>query len=378
MSRLQKMTKYTVCSIVLCLVLFCSFSFTSNAATAYWSWSLHCAEPAKTDNNGYIVLLMRNPSNGDLTPVIYAWNTYGQDSEGSYASITENVSVGQTFVEFIPYGLNGVENAVHNIMEINYQGTYKMKLSSSSERLRIDYDYGHECVDYKIYGNGYVNYDGVGSVASWSVYFNDSEEARLLNNLYQLLLNMNSASDSSLGNISVYLTEISSKLDKLGDISNDLSLFRQNLESKINSMNINISYVRHHLEVIEGQIDDLLDKLDDMYAEEQKQTSWLEKIWNSIQEFFGSSDEEKQKGEDFKENSANQNDELGDLITDSEVEKPDIEDITDDIDTNIDLNSVSNFGEFLSCIIDNEYVSRCLLMVGVMLIMGYVLFGKRG
>lgn len=66
------------------------------------------------------------------------------------------------------------------------------------------------------------------------------------------------------------------------------------IEDKVTTIRAYVMNISSALPVISGQLT-TIDKslqsiqstLDDMYSEQQKQTSWLEKLWNSFQEFLG-------------------------------------------------------------------------------------------
>lgn len=394
---LKKMSRYKnhILSVVVALSIViggvCSNSLVSNAA--FFEYTMNCAEPAKTDNNGYIVLLMHDSSNGSYFPHIYAWNAYSAsgDENGDralYNAVTEYVFVGSSFIEFGPSCLYGEYTLVaHSIYEIDEESIFRMKLSSKSERFRMDYGETITCVDYKIYGNGYVSYDGVGGVGDWNVYFDDSEDCRILRDIYTLLLNMSGDTSSDVMNNT--LSSISGKLDALGShitaqnnkldvIEKSLDNFKLGLYSRLEGLGANVATIKERLNSIEYTMFMMYEKMLNIHEEQQKQTSWLEKIWNSIQEFFGTSDEDKQKGEDFKEESNEQAGQLSGLNEQNKTEKVDINSATSSVDGNIDENAIRNYGVILSVFTNHEHILGYLSIVFSLGLVAYVLFGKRG
>ena len=135
--------------------------------------------------------------------------------------------------------------------------------------------------------------------------------------------------------------------------------------------------VDSELDSIKSELEKIYDKADEILNEQKKQTSWLERIWDSIQEFFNPSEEEKTESEQFESETTDKSDEIGGLVEDSKTEKPDVDDMSDSIDSNLDMTSANEYGAVLLNITENEYILQMLLIVVTVAIIAYVLFGKR-
>lgn len=372
-----KMSRYRnyIMGIVLALVVLftgvCSNSFESKAASH--EFSLDAARPSISSTQGYIECLLYNSNTGRYFPYIYVWNAFAVSSESmSEYPVEMAIEIGDNSIYF---GANSYEsaNVAYTVMNIDSNSAYRLVADKQNTGHRITWSSNITCHGYHIYGNGFIRSDSISSGSDFVVHWSTDESAELLGEIFNLLISMKDGSSLALieNKVNLLYQRLNVTNVRLQSVLGSLENFRSDFHDRLDMLDLKISDILDEVRLIDDTLNDILE-------EEKKQTSWLEKIWNSLQEFFGTSDDEKQKGEDFKENSQSQNDELGDLITESEVEKPDVDDIMDDIDSNVDLNSINTFGDFLAVIWENEYVTNCLLMVGVMLIMGYVLFGKKG
>lgn len=109
----------------------------------------------------------------------------------------------------------------------------------------------------------------------------------------------------------------------------------------------------------------------------EESNSWLEKIWNSIQQFFSGNDEDKTETEEFVSNSSTQADKLNGLNEQNKTDKPDIESTSSAVDEYIDADAIASYGTVLSSVTNNDYVVRMIMIVLSVGIIAYVLFGKR-
>lgn len=121
----------------------------------------------------------------------------------------------------------------------------------------------------------------------------------------------------------------------------------------------------------------VIEQLESILAKTEETNSWLEKIWNSIQEFFTPKDEDKDSSDKFKEDSAEQGEVIDDLNEENKVEKIDPDDLDATIDENIDIEDMSDFSGVLALITNDKYVLQMLLIALTLIIVAYVFYGKR-
>lgn len=180
----------------------------------------------------------------------------------------------------------------------------------------------------------------------------------------------------------IYATD-TQMLTYLKNIYTSVDTVETKLQNLYNIANSQLSYLKEidantdELESLMGVCNSLLE---DIKTELEEQTTWLEKIWNTLVEFFTPSDDEQTKVDDFNSNSSEQSGELNDYNQELDnVQKPTVEDSSNVAD-NIEqfIPSEDNFVVMaLSIIMENQYIFSGVMCSVLMCFVAYVLYGKR-
>lgn len=336
MERLIRYSKKVTLAIVMTFVVavtgILSTSFQSRAS--FYEFYMPYGQPTTSENSGYLEVLVRAPD-GNISCDVFYWN------------ITADNSTSVTSMDFSLYG-NGRLNFSPSVPSLNDGFSYTLMYIGSTGNVSYmhggyftgyasyTYDvstYGYTFLSYRVYGNyGSVFDDVAKPMPQFScIYGADKFELEKLSDIYNQLVVAN---------------------------SNDLQMI-----DKLNSiMNSNSS------------IDSKLSQLIEL---QNTTNTWLEKIWNSIQEFFNPSNEEKADSEQFDSETTEKSDEIGGLVEESKTDKPDVDEMSNSIDSNLDMTSANEYGAVLLNITENEYILQMLLIVVTVAIIAYVLFGKR-
>lgn len=359
MERLKRYNKQIVAFVSAFVVLVggvLSTSFQSVASSEMnkgYVFDLNYAEPSTSDNQGYVCIFTQS-SSGIYGVTTYFWNTLavvsGQDSP-AYGILTFS---GNTF-NFAIGGVTNSASGYYSITQIGDTGNWWNIKNSSSETLTVDFgSQGKTILGFHYKGN--VGSCNTLSMNSFTVYFSSDSSAIYLRDVWDLI------------HATYYQNEeIISELETLYSLqSNRLSQVVSWLET-----------INGNATLIDNKLYQLIQKGNEILEEERKQTTWLEKIWNSIQEFFNPSEEEKTDSEQFDSETTEKSDEIGGLVEESKTEKPDVEDMSNSIDSNLDMTSANEYGAVLLNITENEYILQMLLIVVTVAIIAYVLFGKR-
>lgn len=185
----------------------------------------------------------------------------------------------------------------------------------------------------------------------------------------------------------VILEDILTELEAHGDLTEELNTMLEealyangqpiaDIVSNISSALSSITY--SYLKPMKVSLSNIETTLNSMYEEEQKQTTWLEKIWNSIQEFFNPSEDEQSKVDAFNSESVEQSSELDSIVNDlDKLDKPDADVIKPDIGSQLPTDDDNYIDVIFSCIYIFNSPVTMLTLVFMFGLIGYVLFGKR-
>lgn len=164
---------------------------------------------------------------------------------------------------------------------------------------------------------------------------------------------------------------------ELNQVLNDLYNKLIDFEGDLSAIYSKISDIYNQNITIQQKIELLIELEEDILVQEKEQTSWLEKIWNSIQEFINPKSADEEAANDFNAESEAQKNEIDSLNQQNQTEKVDVNSATSQVDSNINYDNMAEYGGVLATITNNNYVLQMILIVVSVAIIAYVLFGKR-
>ena len=354
------LNKFNVLFTILTLVLGTfSFSFESSAAQVQESWRefyVSYAEPSVTDYSGYINVLLQSGSQFEIWT--FCWTLHGYTESGLETPLTLNMVVNPNSIEFHGWGRTGsLDGYSLFLYAYNSRGNLVV-LKNSLDNGGYTFNTSWTIVGAKNGGNYYLqkNYS---QTQLFSVHYSEDGSAVLLRDIVELLQYDMESDD--------YIREtVYGILNSVDGLENQLVAVTNYLKS-----------VDDKLKNIKDELDDIYDKLDELLDEEKEQTSWLGKIWESIQEFLNPSDSDKENSGSLKENSQSQSNQLNELNKENQTEKLDPQQASGSVDANIDTNAITNYGTVLQVLTNHDYILRCLLLTVSVGLVAYVLFGKK-
>lgn len=86
---------------------------------------------------------------------------------------------------------------------------------------------------------------------------------------------------------------------------------------------------------------------------------------------------EQEQMDDFKNNSGVQSDELTSLNQQNQLEKPDVDSVSQQVDSVLDVEMDANYGMLLSSLTNNNRILTMMLVCSAVALISFVLFGKR-
>ena len=311
--RYGKQVMVFVCTLVIFAGSVFSFSFTSDAADSGYEFYKNYAEPSTSDTQGYFTLFWKN--SGGYNVSTFFWNCYAE-TDGATSPVYAYITLTSSTITFTIGGSSSTDSASYSLYHINEADKYLTVRTQSTSSYSTDWStWGITLLGWHAKGN-------VGSVTSsftncdFEVYYSTDGSAQLLMDIISLLTSSNSI-DSSI------LTAVTGILNSVDGV-----------ESQLSSVISYLSSVSGKLTSIQSELENIYDKADELLAEEQKQTSWLEKIWNSIQEFLT-----KEPAEDAAP-SVDEEDDLGSIEESEEILLPD----TSDAEASLQVELNSGFG----------------------------------
>lgn len=266
------MSKKIIIGLLLSVLIVGQFTTDAYAVYKGTEFSVNYAEPSTSDTQGYINLFLRHNSSGQTTVTTTFWyciaTTNGIDSPcGVY------IDVKPTHVKIGPYGSMGATGAYIAVSRHESNGNVSFLHSSNSTA------YNESYADWTIIGYKYSG--NVAQVNSYiypndffTVYYSEDESAMLLYDLYNLIQSQDP---------SPYLAEIR---DSALRIINQNS----NMASKVSNLVTYLKSVDSKMSGVQEQLDELYALSDKMLSEQKESNTWLEKIFNYLNE-----SEERQK-----------------------------------------------------------------------------------
>lgn len=166
-------------------------------------------------------------------------------------------------------------------------------------------------------------------------------------------------------------------IEKLDDIYSSSSSANTKLQQIYNiatTLNTNTVEIKNLLSIANGYLLDIKN-------EELKQTSWLQKIWESLQRLINPNDEENDKIDEFDSESNRVDSELDDVLTDMEsVPKPDVDSSIGFLEDIESIGSYYNSTPIGACLLFISYnpISATFLFINATFaLVAYLFFGKR-
>lgn len=307
-SRYGKQVMVFICTLVIMAGSICSFSFVSRAAGDVYY--LEYAEPATSEGQGYLVILMQDNVTSQLYVMTLFWSTYAVKS-GYLAPSEMIITLTDNTVNFNiqQYDASGVWYTVSAVTEYDNYRTYA---HSNSGAYTFDLStWNYSIRGWKVKGNGYVQ--GLYNSVDFAVFFSEDGEAILLQEIIELLSRNNSTNSS-------ILTAVQSILNSVDGVEGQLSSVVSYLKS-----------IDDDLSDIETELKNIYDKADALLKEQEETNSWLEKIYNKIVEALGL------EGEESTEPLPDE--EIGSVIESEDALIQDTTDAEASMDFSVDSNS---------------------------------------
>lgn len=365
-----KRHKNRIMCMISAFVLFCGCVF-SDALTVSASgivtptdndFYVNYARPAVSDTQGYINLYMQSNANGLYVHTLF-WNVTAilpDNSGDSVSNIPINAYITLRDYEFDFGGYGAYPDEVsfnYSLFRYNKAGTLEMLKQSVTEGITVNGT--GVIVGWQAYGNVQVKDNRTNQNYPFSVFYSEDGTAKLMRDVIDLLQS-DMISDINIRNT---LNSILNSVDGLENQLTSVVNYLKSVDSKLTN--------------IQEELEDIYSRLDEILEEEKKQTSWLEKIWNSIQEFFTPDEKDKETTDKLEEQSKEQSSQLDELNKQNQTEKLDPSTSSGSVDANVDTNAITNYGTVLQVVTNHDYVLRSMLLVVSVGLVAYVLFGKK-
>lgn len=258
-----------ICALVVSVCGVFSTSFDSKASAL--EFYVPYAEPAKTDNQGYVTILAE--LNGNYTVFTYFWSTIAV-ANGVDSPVTMGVYVDSGGINMVPYGSMDSSSAYFNVVEVTANGVYSQKHSSSSSKFSYSLTpWGYRIVGAHCAGNvGDLSFSF--SPIEFIVHYSDDHDAKLLMTLLETLYQCRDVSADILNTVQAIL------------------VYTDGVEAQLWSVIDYLKSVDSELVSIKSELQEIYAKADEILSEQKKSNTWLEKIFNYLNESA-----EKQKNE---------------------------------------------------------------------------------
>lgn len=221
MERLKRYSKQIIallCAFVMLVGGVLSTSFDSKAASNYVFY-LNYPEPAVSETQGYLQVLLRNSYTGEYNISTFFWNTVGSTSSGEQVPVLAEINVGTESLTFnLISNLSSVTNVYYNLYEITVTPRYSLRAAKSTGSTTYRYaDSGWYAQAWKCNGNATVT--GIANNINFDAYFSSAGYAEFLEQIVGLLGQEN----ATLSSILVTVTNILNSIGENFDISNEKS-----------------------------------------------------------------------------------------------------------------------------------------------------------
>lgn len=294
----QKKVVSILCALV--MAFSCLLLMPLKANAYYYQAIYHHSEPATSDGNGWIALLLYDSARDFYTTRLYSFNTMAADEESAgYIPSMAGLNIYSDHFELAPYSLTiGEPTGFYSLFLLERGGGINFVKASATERANISWSAGgYQLVSYKVYGSAVVLHDSISHIAgdfSWTILFKGGDLANYYTELiYKQISQLSSNSSNGLSGVESAIDELYSLV---GELKDNTEVKLDNLSEQLthikNYLNEMVSILNIQLGDINDELDRISEKLDKMVEEQQETNSWLEKIFNYLNE-----SQEKQKQE---------------------------------------------------------------------------------
>lgn len=248
--------------IVCCGLVFTSIE--SNAA-ADFVFYLNYPEPAVSSTQGYLQVLLRNTYTGEYNVGTFFWNTVAVNSAGVQVPVVADINISSDQMVFNLISSGTVSSVYYNLYEITVTPKYVCRASKTSGTTTYRYaDSGWYAQAWKCSGNANVN--GIANTINFDAYFNSNGYAELLERII-LLLNEEGARQ---GSIQLIVNSILNSVDTVEQQLTSVISYLQSVDSELDS--------------IKAELQLIYQKADALLLEQKVSNTWLEKIFNFLEE----------------------------------------------------------------------------------------------
>ena len=334
MERLKRYSKQMVglmSALVILVGGVLSTSFQSSASD--FKYYLPYAQPPANSNQGYLTCIQ---SGGSVVTYFWTFKAKAVDDGDEYvAEVSAWVrNWNNPYFDFGAYGDVDVTNVYYDLYCITAYNAISVVAHNENQPVSC---HPGDTVAVKFGGN--IRIDDYPSSRICDVYYDASGSTSLLMEVIGCLNNSAIADD--------YI------MNKLYSLLKNTDT----IESQLSDVLTWVKSIKSLLSDIEGDIDILLDKYDDLIEEQKKSNTWLEKIWNALQEFLGLEGEESTEELEGKEESEELTEKEDELLNDDSLS-------TDDLQLDLDTNSSGTIWSMVDRLVQsNEKVFTALISI---------------
>lgn len=218
--------------VIVTLVLLCSCvllvpSFESKAA----NYTISMSRPEATTNSGYVELLVRDRNSGVIFVSVYFWNCWGVDGNK-----TVDVHVSANEFSLVTY------SGYLTVFNISSDGRDNPAVVSSGTNSSYTFNslgFNQEIFGYRVYGNVGVCDTSIGGyIADWTVLYSDeATKVYELTQIYSQLVQSNANDSTMINKINqIYnsVDTVESKLQQLIDLQEESNTWLEKIFNYLN------------------------------------------------------------------------------------------------------------------------------------------------
>ncbi len=265
---MKKSVKCAVLSVLMVCVFVFSLPLTAFAADNY---KMNINEPAKGDNQGYILLLVEGPS-GTRQVQCISWTLLGTfDADSTFQSTQMDITVSNSSATISFFGYGGGYDRISCGFGRSLSGdSSRTTYWSSYDSQVINYQYtlgSNTVLGYQVYGNGFVSSHDLGSNNNipFSVSWGDD------------------------GYVASLMTEMTAILYDIYHADEEMIELLNSLISEVDSVEEFLSAIQQAQNTTNDLLDDILTYIKRLYDEQYKSNGWLRSIYEYLLNFKGES-----------------------------------------------------------------------------------------
>lgn len=348
---IYKLSKFFMMFVIVCIGV-CSFSFESFAATYK---SVH-SQPDYGNYSGYLNVLVDGYYSSGEDLVTFAWSVYPLTNTGDYNSTSCIISLYDTEIVFT-FDSSSTSYYVM-LWELAPNGNRVLLTSGNFDDSSPSFtaQYGGKSIrgcNYK--GNVSLLYPATG------IYQDDiAVEWASGTDEYTQLVNIG----NQLNDLNVSL---GGKLDQM-------ILDYAQMLIKMDNTNMYLEGIHYWL------IYDFMPQLNSYLASQDTYlynlVQKLDETNNLLRQFLEQTDADKAIVDDFQQKCNEQSEMLAGLNEQNNVNKPDV-DVSGSLDATIDYEGIQLYSGVLAAVTNNPIVIRMIMIVLVMALIAFIMFGKR-